>query len=121
MCKNLFYLVLIFLSLCFQGELRNSWKAYMRVETRKLSGPGDRVKAPTKQFIVDWLVAAWSYIEGKPELVVRSFKACGISNKLGGSKDSLVRCMPETEGACDSDDDTDELDYNDDDDTMSMC
>ena len=44
----------------------------MRVESRKLSGPGYRVKAPTKQFIVDWLVAAWTYIEGKPELVVRS-------------------------------------------------
>ena len=48
---------------------------------------------------------------------MRSFKACGISNKLGGSEDSLVRSIPETEGACDSDDDTDDLDYNNDDDT----
>jgi len=45
---------------------------------------------------------------------VRSIKACGISNKLSDSEDSLFRSMPETEELCNSDDDTDNIDYHDD-------
>ena len=53
----------------------------MRAETKKLL-PGEKVKAPTKMHIIEWLNGATAFIEGKPELIMKSFKVRGISNML---------------------------------------
>jgi len=75
---------------------------------------GERIKAATKDVIVAWLVAATSYIAGKPDLVKRSFKACGISHALGGYENNLVRVDPES-ATGDSDDEEEQAGYDDDD------
>ena len=89
----------------------------MKEESAKVVGTGERIKAASKEEIVRWLASATDYIKGKPDLVRRSFKACGISNMLSGQEDSLIRKDAVETPTADSDDDA-ELevdDYEDDD------
>ena len=50
------------------------------------------IPKPSKQQVVDWIVAAWRELWQRPELVQKSFKVCGISDALDGSEDEMVQC-----------------------------
>ena len=75
----------------FKTELRKSWKIYMRDSAKIARESGARVKAASKEEVVSWIVSAVSSIQAKPELIMCSFLACGISNTLNGSEDYLIR------------------------------
>ena len=45
-------------------------------------------RAPSKQLVLKWVKKAWQEIPA--ELVIRSFKSCGISNALDGTEDDAV-------------------------------
>ena len=47
------------------------------------------MKIPTRQNMINWVSVAWESIN--PEIIVKSFLKCGISNSIEGSKDSLIR------------------------------
>ena len=45
-------------------------------------------RAPSKELVLKWVKKAWQEIPA--ELVIRSFKSCGISNALDGTEDDAV-------------------------------
>ena len=45
-------------------------------------------RAPSKELLLLWVNNAWQEIPA--ELVIRSFKSCGISNALDGTEDDAV-------------------------------
>ena len=45
-------------------------------------------RAPSKELLLLWVNKAWQEIPA--ELVIRSFKSCGISNALDGTEDDAV-------------------------------
>ena len=45
-------------------------------------------RAPSKELVLQWVNKAWQEIPA--ELVIRSFKSCGISNALDGTEDDAV-------------------------------
>ena len=46
-------------------------------------------KQPTRQLVIEWVSQAWH--EVPHEIIVKSFKRCGISNALDGTEDSEIR------------------------------
>lgn len=81
----------------FKGWLRASWAQYTDVESKRVDAArqaGDhqaRIKAPSKQLVVDWIAAAVSKLKEKPELVKKAFVVTGIANAINGAQDHLVR------------------------------
>ena len=63
----------------------------MRAASREARDKKERMKAATKETVLSWLVNAVKAIEEKPAMVHYSFLVCGISNKLDGSENDLIR------------------------------
>ena len=47
----------------------------------------ERLKSPSKQKIIDWIVDAVEHMKTKPELVKKSVTVTGITNALKGTED----------------------------------
>ena len=77
------------LSKPFKCAVRKSWCSYVRSDMEDLrDGKIDRVRPPFKQHIIDWIQTALPCLTR--EMVVNSFKVCGISNHANGCEDHLV-------------------------------
>ena len=51
--------------------------------------PAGNFKQPTRQQVIEWISQAWYEIQD--EIIIKSFKKCGISNTLDESEDSEIR------------------------------
>ena len=69
--------------------------------------PSGKKRAPSKELALQWINTAWQEIPA--EMVMKSFKSCGISNALDGTEDDALY-EEETEGGEAVDTDEDELD-----------
>ena len=73
-------------------------------------------KVPSRNLVLRWIKEAW--VEILQEIVIKSFKTCGISNALDGTEDDVVYSeetpevndedMEENEFETDSENETDE-------------
>eukprot|EP01026_Neomeris_dumetosa_P038010 TRINITY_DN30920_c2_g3_i2.p2 TRINITY_DN30920_c2_g3~~TRINITY_DN30920_c2_g3_i2.p2 ORF type:complete len:170 (-),score=23.40 TRINITY_DN30920_c2_g3_i2:475-984(-) len=68
-------------------EFFNEWMEKERHEKYK----NGNCKPPPPERICEWVRDAWNEI--KPELIVESFKICGISTSLDGSEDCMIECF----------------------------
>ena len=50
--------------------------------------PSGKKRTPAKEMVLRWIDRAWSEIP--VDLIVRSFKSCGINNALDGTEDDAV-------------------------------
>ena len=71
----------------FKAELYNEWMA----NGEKSYTPAGNMRPPDKKLCLEWVKLAWSQVS--TEVVVNSFKACGISSSTEGSEDSLIHCL----------------------------
>ena len=78
----------------FKGNFRASWMSYMQDSVSHLQN-GERLKTPTKQQVVNWVVAANQHIGGNTAMIKKSFLVCGISNAFDGSQNHIIRCAKE--------------------------
>ncbi len=76
----------------FKDSLKRSWVGYMESQVNAGGAGMVKIPKPSKQLVLNWVVAAWRELQKRPELIRRSFKVCGISNDLDGDEDELVRC-----------------------------
>ncbi|KAH7711885.1 pogo transposable element with KRAB domain-like protein [Aphelenchoides avenae] len=53
-------------------------------------------KPPQPETYLQWVLDAWDAVS--EEVIIRSFKACGISTALDGSEDDLIHCLKEGNG-----------------------
>ena len=68
---------------CGQPQ-RNEWM----VSGEKSLTPKGNVRSTSQIIVVEWVKNPWDSIS--PTIIVRSFKKCGISNKLDGSEDDML-------------------------------
>lgn len=68
----------------FKENLRKQWNTWMS-EGEKSFTKGGNMRHASLEEMCKWIVTAWNEI--KPELIIKSFKKCGISNKLDGTED----------------------------------
>ena len=50
--------------------------------------PTGRIKRPSITQVCEWVKTSWDAV--KEEVVVRSFKKCGISNAMDGTEDEFL-------------------------------
>ena len=56
---------------------------------------GERLRSPSKQQVVNWVVAANQHIGGNSVVIKKSFLVCGVSSALDGSQNHILRCAKE--------------------------
>ena len=57
-------------------------------ETQHEFTPKGALKRPTIKQVCQWIKQSWSRV--REDIIVKSFKKCGISNALDGSEDHLI-------------------------------
>lgn len=71
------------------NRLHEDWMADDSIE-KELTQGGNPRPPPMEQYL-QWVVDAWASVS--KELIVSSFKTCGISNALDGTEDKLIHCF----------------------------
>ena len=51
----------------------------------------DKIKAPSKQLVLNWIEAANETLKSNKCIIKKSFLVTGLSNALGGHEDHLIR------------------------------
>ena len=77
--------------------MRSEWAKYInddarRVDRERKAGDAQsKIKPPSKQMIVDWVVTALQKLRERSEMIHKSFVVTGIAMPLNGSQDHLYR------------------------------
>jgi len=71
----------------FKAKVRHAYNQWMD-EAIKEYTPSGKIKRPSYSLVANWVKEAWDNIE--PAMIRKSFKCCGISIELNGSKDNLI-------------------------------
>ena len=77
-------------------ELYNQWMA----SGEQSFTPAGNMRAPDKLICLRWVVKAWEAVT--TEVIVKSFKACGISVAIDGSEDDQIHCLKQGGMAADA-------------------
>jgi hypothetical protein len=70
----------------FKDRLREKWNIWMSSGEFTYT-KGGNIKKPAHNIVCKWILEAWNEIP--KEMIVKSFKKCGISNAMDGSEDDL--------------------------------
>ncbi len=71
----------------FKCFIREEWNKWMQEEECEVTPTGRR-KRPSIGMVCEWVKKAWDQIN--TEIVIKSFKKCGISNALDGTEDDIL-------------------------------
>ncbi len=71
----------------FKHNARNIWNEWMMNGQKDYNKAG-KIKAPTRQQVVQWTVDSWALIT--KESIINGFRKCCITNKLDGSEDDVL-------------------------------
>ncbi|KAH7711774.1 pogo transposable element with KRAB domain-like protein [Aphelenchoides avenae] len=82
----------------FKRKLRSFYEEWMLEGDHDTTAAGNP-RPPQPETYLQWLLNAWEAV--KEDVIIRSFKACGISTKLDGSEDGLIHCLNEGNGMSD--------------------
>jgi hypothetical protein len=50
--------------------------------------PSKKIKRPSYSLVAKWVKESWDAVD--PNMIMRSFKCCGISNAIDGTEDNLI-------------------------------
>ena len=51
------------------------------------------MKPASRHLVVEWILESWNRLE--KNLIIKSFKSCGLNLKTDGSEDHLIHCFKE--------------------------
>ena len=71
----------------FKDNVHRKYLAWMTLGPFEFT-PAGKKKAPSRNLVLRWIKEAWAEIP--QEMVIKSFKTCGISNALDGTEDDVV-------------------------------
>ena len=74
-------------------ELYNEWMA----TAEKSFTPAGNMRLPEKKLCLEWVKIAWSKVT--TDVIIKSFKACGISSNNNGSEGNMIHCLKPREVA----------------------
>jgi hypothetical protein len=87
----------------FEATLKEQYTRWMAAGEHEFT-PTGKIKRSDVEQLCEWIREAWARIS--PALIEKSFKKCGISNKLDGTKDDyLWDSDPDQASSVDDDDD----------------
>ncbi|CAL4062438.1 unnamed protein product, partial [Meganyctiphanes norvegica] len=71
----------------FKAFMKDEWNKWMMLEDFDVTATGRR-KRPTIAQVCQWVKKSWDQV--KEEIIIKSFKKCGISNALDGTEDDAI-------------------------------
>ena len=71
----------------FKTYLRKLWNTWMVSGEKEFTKSG-AIKRPGLSLVVQWVKEAWESISD--DIIIRSFKKCGISNAMDGTEDDIL-------------------------------
>ena len=71
----------------FKNLMQEEWTKWMQDADSNLT-PTGKVRKPTLGEVCSWVIKAWNGV--KPEVIIKSFKKCGISNAMDGTEDNAI-------------------------------
>lgn len=71
----------------FKALMKKEWMSWMQSVGNDLT-PTGRIKKASITQVCDWILRSWNGV--KKEVVVKSFKKCGISNAMDGTEDDEI-------------------------------
>ena len=71
----------------FKDNVHRKYLAWMTLGPFEFT-PAWKKKAPSRNLVLWWIKEVWAEIP--KEMVIKSFKTCGISNALDGTEDDVV-------------------------------
>jgi hypothetical protein len=71
----------------FKDHLKQLYSEWLLSGDHALT-PAGRIKKPSVTILCHWIITAWQPIS--PELIVKGFKKCCISNAMDGSEDDVL-------------------------------
>ncbi|KAH1185488.1 hypothetical protein KIL84_018237 [Mauremys mutica] len=72
----------------FKAFMREEWNKYMCDESQHEVTKSGRMKRPGISKVCQWIKTSWDAV--KEDIIIKSFKKCGISNALDGEEDDLI-------------------------------
>ena len=75
----------------FKDQLRKCWEQYMLQQSDAMNESDGKIKPPTKQHLVDWIIDANEQLDSNITIVKNSFLVTEISNALSGYENHLIR------------------------------
>ena len=86
-CTSLVQPLDVSLNKPFKTNIRKLWTEWM-VNGPKEFTKGGAMKRPSLALVAEWVVTAWDMVP--EDMVVKSFKKCGISNSMDGEDDDAL-------------------------------
>ena len=80
----------------FKAYYRELYEAWLRSDQVEFTKAGN-MRAPSKHLMAGWVREAWSKVP--KEVIIKSFRVCGVTNALDGSEDGEILCLREGEVA----------------------
>ena len=80
----------------FKAKVRQFYENWMLHGENSYTKPGN-MRAPSMEVYLKWIVDAWYQLP--KDLIIKSFKGCGLTNALDGSEDCQIHCFkPDSDG-----------------------
>ena len=76
----------------FKSGYKELYSIWMSTGQKCLTAAG-KMRSPDKLLCLEWVKEAWNSLS--TEVVVKSFKVCGIAVVTDGSEDSQIHCLRE--------------------------
>uniref|UniRef100_A0A8R1DQJ4 HTH CENPB-type domain-containing protein n=1 Tax=Caenorhabditis japonica TaxID=281687 RepID=A0A8R1DQJ4_CAEJA len=74
----------------FKAHIRRQYEDYM-VHGQKSFTPSGNMRAPPMDIYLGWIINAWDALPS--DLIVRSFRGCGLGPGLNGEDDDYIQCF----------------------------
>ena len=82
-----------------KGHITESFDEWSASGVHQYTEAGN-MKHASRHLVVEWILESWNWLE--KNLIIKSFKSCGLNLKTDGSVDHLIHCFNlKTDGSVD--------------------
>ncbi len=74
----------------FKAKIQDLYEEWMDIGEKSYTTAGN-LRAPSIATLCSWIVAAWDSLSS--DMILKSFKVCGVSNAVDGSEDGEIHCF----------------------------
>ena len=76
----------------FKGHIMKSYDEWLSSGVHQHTEV-ENMKPASRHLVVEWVLESWNRLE--KNLIIKSFKSCGLNLKMNGSEDHLIHCFKE--------------------------
>ena len=82
----------------FKGHIMEFYDEWLASGVHQYTEAGN-MELVSRHLLVEWILESWNRLE--KNLIIKSFKSCGLNLKMDGNKDHLIHCFKEGQPCAD--------------------